>query len=300
MNTHFRWLAALTILLFASVAANAQYGESHGGSEPTPFNTDLGKDKVIGLDYFFNHQVKNGEQFHYIWEDTKNSGYSKFGDVWKQSGASLAKVDHAPTADDLSHLSVYIIVNPSTEKNAADNKPNYIDPASIDAIANWVKAGGVLAIFANDKNNCEFDHLNQLTTRFGIKYNADLRNTVPTHQYKDMLRGTFSDLPDVPLFNGVKLVYMKEISTITVNDPAQPLLIADKQDGAEGKDIIIATAHYGNGFVFAVGDPWFYNEYIDVKTPELAIQNRKAAENFVAWTLGMAAKPTAPQPATAQ
>ena len=291
MNNHFRWFVALTVVLFTSFAA-------FGQDQPAQPNNDLGKDKVIGLDYFFNHQVKNGQQFHYIWEDTKNSGYSKFGDVWKQYGAALAKVDHAPTADDLSHLSVYIIANPSTEKNAADNKPNFIDPTSVDAIANWVKGGGIFAIFANDKNNCEMEHLNTLSTRFGILYNNDLRNTVPTK--KDMIRGTFSDLPDVPLFNGVKMVYMKEISTITVSDPAQPLLIADKQDGAQGKDVIIATAHYGNGFVFAVGDPWFYNEYIDVKTPELPIQNRKAAQNFVAWILGMAAKPTAPQPAAAQ
>jgi unsaturated rhamnogalacturonyl hydrolase len=262
-----------------------------------PTTSDIGAGKVVGLDYFFNHQVKNGQQFHYIWDDTKNSGYSKFGDVWKQEGAKITKLEHAPAADDLSHLSVYIIVNPSTEKTAADNKPNFIDPASIDAIADWVKGGGVLCLFANDKNNCEFEHLNNLATRFGIKFNGDLRNTVPSHKDKDMLHGSFSDLPDVPLFAGVKRIYMKEISTITLSDPAQPLLTADKQDGAEGKDVIIATSHVGNGFVFAVGDPWFYNEYIDVKTPTLDFQNRKAAENFAQWILGIAAKPTAPQAA---
>jgi unsaturated rhamnogalacturonyl hydrolase len=111
-----------------------------------------------------------------------------------------------------------------------------------------------------------------------------------------MLRGSFSDLPDAPLFLNVKRIYMKEISTITLSDPAQALLTADKQDGATGKDVIIATSHYGNGFVFAVGDPWFYNEYIDVKGPTLQFQNRKAAENFTAWILGIAGKPTAPQP----
>jgi unsaturated rhamnogalacturonyl hydrolase len=177
-------------------------------------------------------------------------------------------------------------VNPSTVKTAADHKPNFMTAADADVIASWVSDGGVLALFANDKNNCEFDHFNILAERFGIHFNGDLRNTVPTH--KDMIRGIFSDLPDVPLFAGVKMIYMKEITTLALHDPAQPLLIADKQDGAVGKDVIMATAHYGKGFVFAVGDPWFYNEYIDVKTPELAIQNRRAGENLVRWLLGMA------------
>ena len=230
--------------------------------------------------------MKNGTQFHYIWDDTKNSGYSKFAKVWEQYGATVASLPTAPTRKDLDQYSIFIIVNPSTEKTAADHKPNYIQPADADTIAAWVNDGGVLALFANDKNNCEFEHFNILAARFGIQFNGDLRNTVPTPN--DCARGTFTDFPDEPLFAGVKMIFMKEISTITVHDPAQPLLIADKQDGAEGKDIIMATAHYGKGFVFAVGDPWFYNEYIDLKTPDLPIENREAAENLARWLLGAA------------
>jgi unsaturated rhamnogalacturonyl hydrolase len=260
-------------------------------SQPSPADLAIGHGKVVGLDYFFNHQVKNGQQFHYIWDDTKNSGYSKFGDVWKQFGATLASLPTAPTRKDLDQYSIFIIVNPSTEKTAADHKPNFIQSADADTIAAWVNDGGVLALFANDKNNCEFEHFNILADRFGIHFNGDLRNTVPTPA--DRARGTFTDFPpNEPLFADVKMIYMKEISTITVHDPAQPLLIADKQDGAVGKDIIMATAHYGKGVVFAVGDPWVYNEYIDIKTPDLPIENRKAAENLVRWLLGSAEVPT--------
>jgi unsaturated rhamnogalacturonyl hydrolase len=252
----------------------------------------VGTGKVVALDYFFNHQERNGQQFHYIWDDTKNSGYSNFGKVWQQYGATLAKLEKAPTAQDLDGFSVYIIVNPSTEKTAADHKPNYIQPADAEIIATWVADGGVLALFANDKNNCEFQHFNTLAGKFGIQFNGDLRNTVPTH--KDMARGTFSDFPDSPLFTGVRMIFMKEITTLTVQPPAQSLLVADKQDGASGKDVIMATAHFGKGFVFAVGDPWFYNEYIDVKTPELPIQNRKAAENLASLLLNAAVVPMHP------
>ena len=70
--------------------------------------------------------------------------------------------------------------------------------------------------------------------------------------------------PDQPLFKDVKQIYMKEIMTLTVKDPAKPLLVADNEQKGQGKDVIMATAKVGKGFVFAVGDPWVYNEYIDV------------------------------------
>lgn len=252
----------------------------------------LGKGKVIGLDQYFNHQVKNGKQFHYIWSDTDNSGYSKFGEVWKQFGASLATLDHAPTRADLDRFSIYIIVNPSNAKNAADGKPNYVTAADGDVIESWVKDGGVLMLFLNDVNNTEFDHLNTLSSRFGIKFNADLRNQVPNA--RDRSPGAFdvSKLaPDEPLFKGIKQIYMKEISTLTLQPPAAPLLVADNEKHT-GKDVIMATAKAGKGFAFAVGDPWIYNEYIDVtSTPGLTLENRKAAENLVRWILPKSALP---------
>src|SRR5271170_7935546 len=73
----------------------------------------VGDGKVVALDHYYNYQLlPDGTQFHYIWEDKKNSGYSQFGDVWKHFGATLASVDHAPTRQDLNHYSVYMIVNP--------------------------------------------------------------------------------------------------------------------------------------------------------------------------------------------
>jgi unsaturated rhamnogalacturonyl hydrolase len=254
--------------------------------------TPVGAGKVVGEDYFFNHQVRNGAQFHYIWDDTnKASGFSKFGDVWKQYGATLASLDHAPTRADLDKFSIYVICNPSTAKNAADGKPNYIQQSDADTIAAWVKDGGVLAMFANDKNNSELVHYSTLAQEFGITFNVDLRNQVPNA--RDRTPGTFTaaQFPDSPLFKDVKMIYMKEICTLQVKDPAKPLLVVDNEQHT-GKDIVMATAQYGKGFVFAVGDPWFYNEYIDVvSTPGLTLQNRKACENFTQWMLSMASPP---------
>jgi unsaturated rhamnogalacturonyl hydrolase len=254
-------------------------------------DTTLGKGKVIALDYFYNHQEKNGKPFHYIWDDKANSGYSKFGDVWQQYGATLAKVEEAPTPDDLSHYSVYIICCPNTPDKAADGKPNYISEPAISAIADWVKNGGVLAMFANDVHNCEFDHYDQLATKFGITFNKDIRNApIPTKAQMGL--GVFTDFPDHPIFQDVHMIYMKEICTLEVTDPATALLTAPKQTGT-GTDIIMASSHYGKGLVFAVGDPWIYNEYIDVKTAKYPVENRKAGENLVQWLLQAASVPQA-------
>jgi unsaturated rhamnogalacturonyl hydrolase len=256
---------------------------------------DVGDGKVVCLDYFYNHQIKNGKQFHYIWDDTAASGYSKFGEAWKHYGASLDKLQKAPTLDDLNKYSVYLIVNPNNVVKAADHKPNYIESDAIEAIVAWVHDGGVLGLFANDEKvgGCEYVHLDHLAQRFGITFNDDVRNLVPSA--RDRTPGTFdaSLFPDEPLFKDVKMIFMKEICTLQVADPAKALLTAPKQVG-QGTDIIMATAQYGKGFVFAVGDPWVYNEYIDVKSPGLPIENRQAAQNLAQWLLSEASTPVKP------
>ena len=85
----------MAVLGVAVLAAGALAAETQ------PADPSLGAGKVVALDEFFNHQEKNGKQFHYVWEDTAASGFSKFGEVWKENGAQISKFDHAPTADDL-------------------------------------------------------------------------------------------------------------------------------------------------------------------------------------------------------
>ena len=237
--------------------------------------------KVVGLDYYFNHEFikdKNGKevQYHYIWEDTANSGYSELGDVIKSLGAQLGELHQAPMLKKLKDMSIYIIVDPDTPLETAH--PNYIDHNSIVNIVKWVKGGGVLVLFGNDKGNCEFEHLNMLAGQFGIHFNEDSRNDVIGKNY-DM--GKFDNLPVIPLFSGVKKIYLKEISTLKISKAAKPVLI-DKGD------VIMASAKAGKGFVFAVGDPWIYNEYIDHRKLPEDFQNRKAAENLFTWLLGKA------------
>ena len=73
-------------------------------------------------------------------------------------------------------------------------------------------------------------------------------------------------------------MYLKEISVLNVKSPAKALVTKES-------DIIIGTAKVGKGTVFAVGDPWLYNEYTDGRKLPLQYENYKAAEDLVEWLI---------------
>jgi unsaturated rhamnogalacturonyl hydrolase len=47
----------------------------------------------------------------------------------------------------------------------------------------------------------------------------------------------------------------------------------------------MATAKYGKGTVFAIGDPWLYNEYVDGRKLPAEFQNFDAAHELVDWLI---------------
>ena len=49
--------------------------------------------------------------------------------------------------------------------------------------------------------------------------------------------------------------------------------------------MIIATAKVGRGTVFAVGDPWFYNEYTDGRKLPAEFENFSAARDATQWLI---------------
>jgi unsaturated rhamnogalacturonyl hydrolase len=63
-----------------------------------------------------------------------------------------------------------------------------------------------------------------------------------------------------------------------VKSPAKALV-------SKNGEVIIAIAKYGKGTVFAVGDPWLYNEYVDGRKLPLEYPNHKAADQLAKWLL---------------
>ena len=50
----------------------------------------------------------------------------------------------------------------------------------------------------------------------------------------------------------------------------------------------MAITKHGKGMVFAVGDPWLYNEYTDGRKLPADFQNFQAAQDLSAWLLSKA------------
>jgi unsaturated rhamnogalacturonyl hydrolase len=202
-----------------------------------------------------------------------NNGYSLLGNIFKYNGAILLLCHDAPTSGNLRNANVYIIVDPDTKKESPN--PNYVQPAQADAIYNWVKEGGVLALFSNDSANAEFEHFNILSEKFGIHFNEDSRNRVQGNNFEE---GSIIIRAGHSIFKTAKEVYIKELSTLSLSKPATAVLTKDENN-------IIAVAKVGKGWVFAVGDPWFYNEYLDGRKLPAKYENYKAASDLVKWLL---------------
>ena len=228
----------------------------------------------VGLDNWYNHETsaKTGKPFHYLWTDTAWSGYSRWGKIFTDKGAKISTLA-CPNAESLAKIVVYIIVDPDT--TAENPSPNYIVPEEAMAIETWVKNGGVLMILANDGPNCEFTHLNQLSSRFGIIFNHVTLHPVFNNKW-DM--GASTNLPAHPIFKGVKKIYLKEISSLKLSYPAKAIL-------TENNQVLMAESKFGKGLVVTVGDPWIYNEYIDHDRLPQDFENRKAAENLSDYLL---------------
>ncbi len=241
----------------------------------------IGKGKTVLLDYYFNNEWKKDitdtpVQWHYTWEDKTNSGYAMLGDIFTKFGVKTKSLDKLPNTSNLKGASIFIMVDPDTEKET--ERPRYINGKDAISISNWVKEGGVLVLLSNDAGNAEFKNFNQLARKFGIQFNEDSKNRVQNDQFE---QGVVMTGTDNPVFTSNWKLYVKEYSSLTVTEPAIAIV---KKDGHD----VMAVAKYGKGTVFALGDPWIYNEYLDGRKLPKDFDNYKAAEDWVKWLIKQA------------
>ena len=266
------------------------------GSEMEQASTEaLGQGKTVMVDAWFNSQTRKNafgqtELFHYKWDDDANPGFSFFGRAFQRYGVKLATLATAPTLADLKRAQIYVMASPDIP--AKNPTPHYMDKASGDAIEAWVKAGGVLILMENDVNNSEFEHFNTMSERFGIHFNPVLRNAVENNTWSQGTVMIPAGTPPQPtsrpgtlgtgVFARPHQAYLKEICTITLSGPAKAV-ITDKGD------VLMAVAKVGKGTVFAVTDPWVYNEYVDRRnTLPVEFDGFDAAIDLAGWAVKQA------------
>jgi PelA/Pel-15E family pectate lyase len=230
----------------------------------------------VGLDDYFNHEWRtrqdgSRERYHYTWADTTNSGFSILGGIARASGFDTVTLSGPPSPENLRSCEVVIIVDPDT-RNESEN-PRFMTEEHARVIAAWVANGGALLLLANDSGNCELQHFNILARKCGISFREDSHHRVRGTAYAE---GAGVNLPDHPVFAGVNRIFTKEVSSMALQPPAVPLVV---EDGL----VLMAVSRVGDGLVFAVGDPWLYNEYMDHRRLPGEYDNARAASNLFAW-----------------
>jgi unsaturated rhamnogalacturonyl hydrolase len=244
----------------------------------TAANAKLGRGDKVLVDGWFNSQQRAdafGRQieFHYKWNTWDEAGYSFLGHIFRNYGVETSELDAEPTTANLRGAQIYLIVSPDNlDKNP---HPHYANAEDATQIASWVRSGGVLMIMENDTSYADLDHFNVVSEKFGIHFNSVLRKHVigTNHeQGKIAIDGTG------PIFHHPHTIFVKDVCTISVSGPAHAAL-------TEGDDIFMATAKYGKGAVYAMVDPWLYNEYTDGRKLPATYDNFAAGNELVRWVL---------------
>jgi unsaturated rhamnogalacturonyl hydrolase len=232
---------------------------------------------IVVLDSYFNNETKTDQsgnviRWHYKWEGRGDNGFSMWAGQFNRAGFQTSTLYTRPTATNLRNSSVYILVDPDTEK---ENKhPSYIAEQDVREISNWVKKGGVLVLMANDSANTELDNFNKLAGRFGVQFNKDSKGKVTGNRF-DMGKIRIEE-PNL-VFITAKDIFIKEFSSLKISSSVQTI-VKDK-DG----NIVIALSRFGKGSVLLIGDPWLYNEYVDGRKLPAEYKNFDAAADIVSW-----------------
>ena len=238
----------------------------------------VAKGKRVVMDNYFNRETKKdafGDTvvFHYKFWERDNGGFSMVNHILESYGAVTSALGVPPTKQNLKNVAVYFLIDPDWAKE--NHNPKYIESEHINAIYDYVKNGGVLLLMANDSNNVEFKNYNNLASKFGILWNENIRHDVKNDQF---VQGEVDLTKAASIFKNAKKGYIKQLCTQQINSPAKVIY-------AENGEAIMSVAKVGKGTVFAVGDPWFYNEYVDGRKLPKEFDNLNAAKDLMKWLL---------------
>lgn len=219
--------------------------------------------RVIAVDGWHN----NEKQPHYRWDGAYMGGFSKLGAMLKSLGGELRTIGEPVSAASLKGVDCLIAVDPDTPAETAS--PQYWTASEVAAVDKWVRDGGTLLLLGNDKGNAEFEHFNELATKFGVTF-VEGKHATSAGVTKLRLKG-----PANPVFEGALEFYAVDVAPLKITHNKPEILLS------ESSVPLMAVLKHGKGAVFALGDPWLYDEYI------ATADNTRIGENlfrYLLWT----------------
>ncbi len=238
-----------------------------------------GLGNTVLVDAWFNSQTRKNaagqtQLFHYKWDDFANSGFSLFGHIWRSYGVATKTLASAPTVEKLKGAQFYILVSP--DNPAKNPSPHYMNAENAEQVADWVRGGGVLVMMENDPANADIEHFDLLADKFGLHFNNVLVHHVVGD---DFALGRIDVTQPEPPFMHPHVLYMKDTCSLRLSGKAVPLMKDSKGE------LLMAWTRYGKGMVFAVTDPWLYNEYTDGRKLPAEYDNFGGGVELVRWLL---------------
>jgi unsaturated rhamnogalacturonyl hydrolase len=131
---------------------------------------------------------------------------------------------------------------------------------------------------ANDSAKCDLEHFNKLSSVFGIRFTNKNLNLVKNDEFETGAVSFLGMRTYSAHDPGPDTIFVKELSVLDVKSPA--IIYTNK-----GQNPIIAISKMGRGLVFAIGDPWLYNEYVDGRKLPAKYKNYTVATGLVKWLL---------------
>lgn len=234
----------------------------------------------VTLDCFFNYESRKMpergvERFHYIWEETDPQGFSLFESMFTQLGAKLSSLEVAPTKKNLKNTDIFILVDPD---NLKDNPmPNSIEKSHAEAVKKLDFERRCAGFNGKRQRQLRFVRIEYAGQYVGIKFTNLSRNMV---QGNEFATGAVLLSEENEIFKQAKKAYLKEVSILEIAQPVKAVI-------SKNNEISMAVSRYGKGAVFAVGDPWLYNEYVDGTKIPAEYENFMAGTELAKWLVNL-------------
>jgi hypothetical protein len=193
------------------------------------------------------HKMETKHTGHYRWESSDLGGYSELAGIIHDLGAEVRTISEPLNEGNLKGVTVLLIVAPDTR--ATTTTPNFISEPESLAVDGWVRNGGHLLLFGNNKGHSEFQQLNRLAAKFGVEF----------------IESTFRDVNGRDDFHPLSVSPQLGVGLYGFISGAAPLRISNPEAEVLMRDVdsaIMVQVLHGKGTVIALGDPWLYNEHI--------------------------------------
>ena len=198
--------------------------------------------------------------------------YTTFKELVEKWGYSIeSNLEFPITFTQLTHYDIVVFACPDRSK---------IREFEINEIIKYVKCGGAIIVMGSSGGDRgRMTNLNDLCTKFGIKYNND-QVFDDQHNYGIRNLAISTIFEKHPITEGLELVIIPSACSLTVTNKAKGIVFSD-EDADPPNVPVIATSEYGQGRVVVLGA---YDTFRDsIRAGIQVIQHRILLENILKW-----------------